>query len=259
MATTTSPPRSASRHYAESAALARRAAAEARRIRSTAAPFSAVAVSLAMHQAAAASQSERAVAQMLAEQAVDEAAEALLNVLAFTTAADVFESMSADLLDAEFERLVESLTQDAARAAESAAVVARDRVVTVRYLNPPSCSRCVVLAGRIYRWSDGFQRHPLCDCIHLATTEQAAPHLVSDPTDLIEQGLVSGLSKADMRAIADGADFNQVVNVRRARAGLMESGRVLARAGRPTPEGIYRIARTREEAVALLKRWGYLL
>jgi hypothetical protein len=31
-----------------------------------------------------------------------------------------------------------------------------------RFLNPPSCQRCAVLAGRVYRYSTGFQRHPRC-------------------------------------------------------------------------------------------------
>jgi hypothetical protein len=69
---------------------------------------------------------------------------------------------------------------------------------------------------------------------------------------------VTGLSKADLLALADGADLNQLVNVRLKKAGLRESGRVLSRAGRPTPEGIYRMSSTRTEAVALLRRFGYV-
>ncbi len=32
----------------------------------------------------------------------------------------------------------------------------------VRMLQAPSCSRCVILAGKFFRWNDGFQRHPRC-------------------------------------------------------------------------------------------------
>lgn len=33
----------------------------------------------------------------------------------------------------------------------------------VRMLTPPSsCDRCVILAGRWYRWNQGFERHPMC-------------------------------------------------------------------------------------------------
>ena len=60
-------------------------------------------------------------------------------------------------------------------------------------------------------------------------------------------------------ALTDGADLNQVVNVRSKKAGLTEGGRVLARAGRPTPEGIYRAAGgDRGLAMDLLKRHGYI-
>jgi hypothetical protein len=92
----------------------------------------------------------------------------------------------------------------------------------------------------------------------IPAAESAAPGLVSDPTDLMRQGKVTGLSRADLQAIADGADLGKVVNVRRYSSGLRESGRVLARAGKLTPEGIYRLASDRTEAVAMLRRFGYL-
>ena len=202
--------------------------------------------------------SQNAVALMLAEQDIEAAADALLNTLAFTTSVEMFTQMAEAAGDEGFDRLVESLVQDAGRAAESVASAVRPDIWHVRYLNPPSCSRCAVLAGRVYRYSEGFKRHPNCDCVMIPTTV-AAKGLIQDPAELMREGLVTGLSKADMQAIGDGADFGQVVNTRLRRAGLRESGRVLARAGRLTPEGIYRIASTREEAVALLKRAGYLL
>jgi hypothetical protein len=30
----------------------------------------------------------------------------------------------------------------------------------VRVVNPPACSRCILLAGKEYGWNAGFQRHP---------------------------------------------------------------------------------------------------
>lgn len=52
---------------------------------------------------------------------------------------------------------------DAGRTAVGVAVVARPEVTTwTRMLNPPSCSRCAVLAGKTFRWNQGFARHPLC-------------------------------------------------------------------------------------------------
>lgn len=203
--------------------------------------------------------SEAAVGLMLDQQGIDSAAEALLNATAFTTETNRLLAMiDATDTDAEFDRLVESLVQDAGRAAESVAVTVRPDVRFVRYLNLPSCSRCAVLAGRVYRYSQGFLRHPNCDCVMLPTTV-AAPDLVKDPAELAAQGLVTGLSKADLRAISDGADPSQVVNVRRAQAGLRQAGRVLARRGRLTPEGIYATTNTREEALEALRAAGYVL
>lgn len=204
---------------------------------------------------------QASVAVTLAEQGVVAPAEAPLNLVAFTTSAQMLGGMLAEIpagADFEFLRLVESLVQDAGRAAESVAVATRPRVGWVRHLTPPSCSRCVALAGRVYPYSDGFLRHPGDDCVTVPVAEDDDSR-AADPVELMERGLVRGLSKSDQEAIRDGADFNQVVNARRKGAGLTEAGRVLARAGRPTPEGIYRLASDRDEALALLQRFGYIL
>lgn len=211
------------------------------------------------HQTAQAVLAERATDQMLAEQDLDVAAEALLNSAAFTTALARFEQMLEQVTaDQQAQRLAESLTQDAARTAQQVAVAVRPHVSHVRLLTPPSCSRCAVLAGRAYRYSEGFKRHPGCDCVMIPVTV-ASPDFTHDIDALIRDGQVTGLSKADRRALAEGADFAKVVNIRSRKAGLTQSGRVLDRAGRSTPEGIFQTASDREEALALLKRHGYLL
>lgn len=202
---------------------------------------------------------QAAVARMLTEQDIDIAAQAALNSLAFTTDVERLLGMLEATVDSEFDRLVASLVQDASRAAESVSVAVRPDVRFVRYLTLPSCSRCAVLAGRVYRYSQGFLRHPNCDCVMLPTTV-AAPDLVQDPAELARQGQIRGLSQADMLAIEQGADFGQIVNVRLRKAGLRQAGRVLARRGRPTPEGIYAIAGDdRIRALSLLTQYGYLL
>ncbi len=125
-------------------------------------------------------------------------------------------------------------------------------------MSPPCCARCAILAGRFYRFSEGFKRHPGCDCTHIATTDPRS-EFRQNPHDLVERGLVTGLSKADQKALADGADLNQIVNVRGKKAGLTDGGQVLARAGRPTPAGIYRTAGDdRDAALALLAQHGYI-
>lgn len=218
----------------------------------------AVAQTVIRYQAANALNAERAVASMLAQQDIDREAEALLNSLAFTTETNAIVGMVDATADEDFDRLVESLVQDAARAAESVAVAVRPDVKFVRFLTLPSCSRCAVLAGRVYRYSQGFLRHPNCDCVMLPTTV-AAPDLIQDPAELLRQGQIRGLSKADALAIEHGADFGRVVNVRARKAGLRQAGKVLARRGKPTPEGIYaRAGDDRAKAVELLKQFGYI-
>lgn len=267
-------PATARRYAATSAALSTQAAAanQSQGTRS----IEQLAATVATYQTIAARLAEAAVDLILEEQGIVVAADAALNAASFTTTPDVFAGMAATVtarqqeleqeldaavvqarVDAEFDRLVASIVQDAARSAESVAVAARPEISYVRLLTPPSCSRCAILAGRVYQWSTGFLRHPGCDCVMLPTT--VGNDLVEDPVALTEQGLVTGLSKADRAAIDDGADLNQVVNIRSRAAGLMQSGRVLARDGRLTPEGVFQAATTRDQAVELLAANGYFI
>lgn len=204
-------------------------------------------------------ESEAAVAATLTEQAFTARPEARLLLPAYTTEAATFarmvERMSDDL---QFDRLVASLVQEAGNASEQVASAVRPGVGWTRVLTAPSCSRCAVLAGRVYRWSDGFLRHPQDDCVTVSVREGDASFVV-DPAEMLKRGEVRGLSKADERAVLDDeADFNQVVNVRKKAAGLTEAGEVLSRAGRLTPAGIYRIASDRTEALSLLAKFGYI-
>lgn len=275
--------RSADLHYARTRALAERAAREARK--------GDVALVVVRHQAAAATTVTAALSAMLAEQGTPVAPEAELAPLAFTAAPEAV-SRIADKIDTnwQLDRLVQSLVLDAARAAESVSIVSRPRVGYVRYLSPPSCSRCAILAGRFYRWSAGFRRHPGCDCTHLATTDPRSEY-IQNPHDLVEKGLVTGLSKADRRALADGAELNQLVNAKNGSlrrvnfgpgrtvsitdAGMTSRGIAGKRLGdlrkvdgsryrvsggmRLTPDSIYRVADgDRDLAMQLLKRNGYI-
>lgn len=63
---------------------------------------------------------------------------------------------------ANLEMVVRTQVADAGRVADGVAVAARPRTGYTRLLVPPSCGRCVILAGRYYRWNDGFARHPNC-------------------------------------------------------------------------------------------------
>lgn len=109
---------------------------------------------------------------------------------------------------------------DAGRSADQVAMTA-DLEVTryVRQLRGTSCSRCIVLAGRIYRYSAGFQRHPNCDCVHVPV-----PRVAKDRSGGPEQRDVFGemseteqdrvFGRAGAQALRDGADMGQVVNAR---------------------------------------------
>lgn len=92
----------------------------------------------------------------------------------------------------------------------------------VRMLNTPSCSRCVVLAGKWFKWNEGFQRHPKCDCRHIPATNEAfanAQGFYTDPyayfrsLSVKEQERLFGKHEAE--AIREhGADIYRVMNTK---------------------------------------------
>jgi hypothetical protein len=171
------------------------------------------------------------------------------------------------------DRLVQTAVADASRQAASVDIATRPQVGYARMLNPPSCGACVVLAGKFYRWNAGFLRHPKCDCIHVPSKGYHAlksEGLVDDPYEYFnglsekDQNNIFGKSKA--QAIRDGGDIFRVQNSYRGKDGLFTAegtgkrgfAREL-RGQRLTPEGIYKQAKTREEAVKLLEQHGYVL
>lgn len=163
------------------------------------------------------------------------------------------------------QRVAVTETQDAGRGADQAAIVARPQYVGYyRYLQLPSCDRCVVLAGRWYKWSDGFDRHDRCDCEHVAAPDVDAGREVLDPatidpTAAVRSGQVSGLSAAERRAILEeGADLGRIVNAKR--SGLRTAGGPARRGRKLSTDAIYRMAAgSREEAVRLLAESGYIV
>lgn len=244
--------------------------------------------------------------------------------VATAAGATASEAMASGL--AVLTRIVGTQVQDAGRAATSLSIAARQRTGWVRLVNPGACSRCVVLAGRWYRWSDGFLRHPLCHCKNIPAREDT-PELTtaSDPMThfnaLTEKEQNKQFTVAGAQAIRDGASIMQVVNARRSAVGLASpgrltreeqkilkggrdrgrlertdvygqkvfitregttkrgvagkllieqgggtvreptvSGRRLTRAKTPRlmPESIYELATDREDALRLLRRFGYM-
>ncbi|MFJ9628087.1 hypothetical protein ACIRU8_10385 [Streptomyces sp. NPDC101175] len=234
-----------------------------------------------------------------------------VRLLAGQSMEDAFRGSLASAL-----RITSTQVADAGRGATSVAMAGRRTIQGyVRVVQPPACSRCVILAGTEYGWNKGFQRHPRCDCIHLPTTLIARHQhgrLGGDgftPTTrpgaggsgfIDPRAYFNGLSRAQQdqvfgeagaRAIREGADMAQVVNARRGmttmtaygrrvqattegttrrgsfyrqeRARAVAAGQTTARnfrllTPRLMPEEIFRLTQSRDEALAMLRRFGYL-
>jgi hypothetical protein len=129
-----------------------------------------------------------------------------------------------------------------------------------RMLNAPSCSRCVVLAGKWFRWNQGFQRHPRCDCIHIPASESVAGDMRVDPRayfdSLSKDAQEKTFTASGARAIRDGADPAHVVNIRQ--RGLTVAKPSRRRGTHMTVDDIYRVAGSRSEAIRLLEQEGYI-
>lgn len=288
--------RSAARYKALSAAISQRAVTQAADALATAGATAAV-LAIQSHQAAQVVQAARANEAMLAEQGTSVAAEGAMQPLAFVATSEAITSM-LDTIDRDheqliadwrFSRLVASLVQDAGRAAQGVNIASRRGIGYARVLTTPSCSRCAVLAGRVYRWNASFDRHPGCDCTAVPSSDPRA--VAENPAKLVRDGHVTGLSKADRAAIDAGADFNQIANAKRGlqsatiygrRVQITTEGttrrglayRSLGSRGRDvripgeryarttvarlTPNEIYRQASSQADAIRLLKRHGYI-
>jgi hypothetical protein len=187
-------------------------------------------------------------------------------------------------------RIVVTQVADAGRVATGLSIV-NDRTVTgyIRQLGGQGCSRCVVLMGRVYRYNTGFLRHPQCKCVHRPTVLDpdrqdarmtAGPRAHFDSLAPADQDRI--FTAAGAQAIRDGADPAQVVNAARGMStasignrqikitdeGVTRRGVAGQRARelgfnyrntpRLMPEQIYRDATSRDSAIRLLHRFGYI-
>lgn len=171
-----------------------------------------------------------AVPRMLHEQGVDPEPDALPMARSLSYVASDGRSIdglmdftrSPEVTRAQFDLIVLTQLSDVARSASVLGSSVRRSVTGyVRMLEQPSCSRCVILAGKFYRHNQGFQRHPRCDCRHIPSTENVAGDLRTDPKAYFESlGAAEQdrvFTKAGAEVIRNGADISQVVN---ARAGM---------------------------------------
>ena len=150
-----------------------------------------------------------------------------------------------------------------------AADIAQRPAITgyTRMLNPPSCSRCVILAGKWFRWNEGFRRHPRCDCRHIPASENVADDLRTDPyayfNSLSGAQQEKAFGRIEARAIREGADIYRVVNTGSAAKGGrgLATSKAAQRFGTPsriTLDDIFRTAGTRTNAIKLMEREGFI-
>lgn len=148
---------------------------------------------------------------------------------------------------------------DAARSSSGAVTTATLNAGWIRYVNVPCCQRCAVLAGKWFRWNEGFRRHPRCLCIHRPAKSRQIP---DGWKQQIADSDIHDLTDAQRQALAEGADRNRVLNAYRgtnATSERLAMHSTSERGGVLTPEGIYARSKTREEAIELLRRYGFLL
>lgn len=218
------------------------------------------ALRLSLYQAEAVSLALGYIDPVLSEQGISTASAGNVNEAMLRSGPAAANLLDKAATPDAFDRIVLSLLADSGRSATTIGIATRPAVTGyVRQVSSPCCSRCAILAGRVYRYSQGFRRHPRCDCFNVPTTISKGGGLTTNPDALFRAGQIRGLSRADTRAVNEGADLGQVVNVRRKAAGLSVGSSVIARGGRPTPEGIFRIASDRGEVLRLLRRFGYVL
>lgn len=60
------------------------------------------------------------------------------------------------------DMVTQTVVADAGRQAAGVGIAVRPGTGWVRMVNPPCCGRCAVLAGKWFRYNQGFQRHPRC-------------------------------------------------------------------------------------------------
>jgi hypothetical protein len=151
---------------------------------------------------------------------------------------------------------------DTRRQVFQADIIQRRGIGYARMLNPPSCSRCAVLAGKWYGWNQGFQRHPRCDCIHIPSPESMSDHFVTSPDEyfhsLSREQQDRLFTKSGARAIRDGADVARVVNVNQRGLGTAKGRIRFGTPSRMTVDDIYRTAGTRANAIRMLQTEGYV-
>lgn len=167
------------------------------------------------------------------------------------------------------DMLMRTILQDTARQVAATSIASRPKVTGyVRVLEGASCARCVILAGKFYKYNQGFKRHPRCDCRHAPTNKEEPqnPRDIFDAMSAEEQDRT--FTRAGAEAIRMGADMNRVVNARQGiqtaqvlgrQVKIATVGKRFSEYPRLMPETILAHAESREHALDMLRRFGYLI
>ncbi len=193
--------------------------------------------------------------------------------------------------------IVATQVADAWRGASGVTIAATPDAGYYRMVQAPCCRRCAVLVGKFFRWNDGFKRHPKCDCIHVPAmggrapagyVDRIEPDQIKDLTKRERKAIADGADvhkivnasrgrSADKMTTTEGttrrgwSSYVQraiarergtvapetVTNV--GRRGSVANYSITRTKPRLTPDAIYRLAPTREEAVRLLAANGYIV
>lgn len=187
-----------------------------------------------------------------------------------------------------FDEILTTQVHDAARESEHVALAANTELAGyLRVVEPGACARCIILAGRFYKWNAGFLRHPKCRCNHRPLTKDSEPQSdreIFDQMTTAEQD--RAFTKDGAAAIRLGAEPNLVVNARRgmstpttiggrevvattegtSKRGLAyqrltenTTGRKPKTVVRLMPGSLIKFAKDRDDAIRLLKLHGYIL
>lgn len=136
----------------------------------------------------------------------------------------------------------------------------------VRMLNTPSCARCVILAGKWFKWNEGFQRHPKCDCRHIPATSESfanAQGFYTDPYAYFRSLSVKDqerlFGKYEAESIRDfGADIYRVMNTKMRGLGTAKGNLKFGTPTKRTVDDILSRDPSRKFAIENLQYHGYI-
>lgn len=132
----------------------------------------------------------------------------------------------------------------------------------VRMVNPGACKDCIILAGKWFRWNQGFLRHKNCMCRHIPAAENAPDDFRTDPYayfhSLAPEDQEAIFGRVEARSINDGADIYRVVNLKSRGLGTAKSNLRYGTPSKMTIDDIYRTAGTRTNAIKMMTEQGYI-